>query len=1136
MAKHRRRKGIDPIDALIMSSNNSGMARYKYFSEQSDLDVGRNIQKVANHRFFRPMLKTRLSDDLCDAFDERLPKTNFSHALYWSISRLELEKSKIDKYIQDNIILGKIILTGDIPEALNQLERNSHDYSGSFWYTTTRNSLLDESEKSNPCKERTLQHVVLKNFHKLSNEEEIFISSERRFKNDIIRNANPNIREYLLFHLFSLDIYRNNDLSKVLILDGGNSVFDLFNSITSIITIIFSQATNTELKKYKIASKILNRSIHLPIFSNFHTNITNCTKDVLIEDNNIELYDLYNEGKFKKICSIANSKGLHNYNFHDYITIVKSDIREETLIKKGLIGDITGKIKSIITNSVDSEKAYQNLVSLCYKYRTIIWFQCLNLFLQTKKPYIKKDSRDQARRAFHLWNGSANPERMEIFDREAAESILGKITSHSKYGSAVSIYKYTNGPTKKFTNTRVSESFRQYFYGKNLFSNGRYSQSENIFLNLEKSDDKYLRAKARYFRTESLIKQKKTEKVLSIFLDSYFSDESSSDLDIENIKNLALESYKSSSSIDYPIFLRVYSELSGGSHLEDLRYSFEVFLSKNNARFPTDLFQQEAGFGKRRLNYFFEYVCIPEIMKLHLEFDNLLHIEDCRVEICQHLIRKEGNKEKLSSEIRNINKSRTIKRAQEKVDNSRIFVETPNLEGRNSDQYRDLFGHFLNHEEDRLWHIEEKTYNELKSIIEEKTSTEILSDSSFAKSVSIIYPVDLILSKRSSIFLSLLKMVRDEFALGESGLNNHLSTRIRHGVLPTTLRNSFISEGLYISPKKDELSKKWKIECKNDKVQLEKIVSLIRSFSKKVDEVISELNDSWLQIQIDVDLSGDNKFTKKSTGLFKYSISPIEPMYVQKMLPPSPSYDDFVATAINWLWLKTEWNLKEVRESLFSKSYPQMKLLLTNLKSDITTYGITTELQYELSNSIDRTIVHLHSQYELVSSWFHRSELADDEDFELFVATDISANSLAIGYNHKIEGNIPRLNMRKLSSFVDIFGILFENALSKSGIPRDELKISCFIKNLEETLTIRVENNIAPNTINKNDISFILEAYGDESIAQTTQSYEGGTGFFKLWKIIQKDLNIDHELDIQYDNNSFSVEISMHKHKGGWTQ
>lgn len=76
-----------------------------------------------------------------------------------------------------------------------------------------------------------------------------------------------------------------------------------------------------------------------------------------------------------------------------------------------------------------------------------------------------------------------------------------------------------------------------------------------------------------------------------------------------------------------------------------------------------------------------------------------------------------------------------------------------------------------------------------------------------------------------------------------------------------------------------------------------------------------------------------------------------------------------------------------------------------------------------------------------------------------------------------------------------------------------------------------ISNNCAPieDVDSANDsLAFYRESYGKEAFALKASQGEGGSGFFKIWKSLAKDLELAHRIDFGYDcADRFVVSIMV---------
>lgn len=609
--------------------------------------------------------------------------------------------------------------------------------------------------------------------------------------------------------------------------------------------------------------------------------------------------------------------------------------------------------------------------------------------------------------------------------------------------------------------------------------------------------------------------------------------------DTEDLIIKAKFSIKESSFIEVPIFYSLHSRLNNSSHDSALKYAFDNFLTKNNFVFPTELFGSESIFGQEKLHYFLRWVCTPEVMKLYLAFDSPRHTEECRVKICRYLMKYDDNDIMLSDEIKDINRTHIMRKAVRKVENSRIYVDMSNLNGRDSQKFKSLFEKYIDLANASK---EEKTDDDSFLDIIDVIKTEIGNERiDYWRYLSRIHPQNVKQSLKNSTFMSLAKMIRAEFTYGDRGLNNHLSTRIRHGVLPTALRKPLLEEGLFILKKdKEDFSKtpKWLFRYREiSDNEINTVNNVLAVFSKKYEDIIAELNDKRLQVSfLGEELVLTGRVSDNTIAMFDYSVSSLESFALQKELPISPGFNDFVKTATQWLWDRTDCNLREVQKYIRTDFKFRLTQLLDELKTYLAKETIPTGVVFDFSNAVDRAKASLSTQIDVVCSWFAHTDIDEGDEYDIDTCVDIAKYSTDVEVS--LYKNVAcTFSERNLLYMVDVFFILFENAVSKSGLEKNELSIEVFVHKTEsDDLLIKIINKTSSDITleeRSSKLEFYKLAYGDESKINDVLQKEGGTGLFKIWKILEKDLETPHALDIYFDDEDFfNVDILCEVGKG----
>ena len=847
-----------------------------------------------------------------------------------------------------------------------------------------------------------------------------------------------------------------------------------------------------------------------------------------------EVLNHYINGEYEAVCDIAKKSGIYNFDIPTIELIARSNTVCQKISHEEDWLNIYNHIENITSKSSDYHESLEIVSCIAHNFRALQWFKQLNLFC------FKETSSPRSEKSLYI------DSLIFTHSRTTEARLYGFIsTDKSKFSSKVFLYLdptcidiikiiSDNKTTLSETFSNFSQFQKKYFIENFLLTTNNPDFIEELKL-ASLSEDKSVSIRSCQLLANELLEANRIDEAIKTFIDPTLKNK---DLiftyDTEKIIGGAKNNPDRYGNIDYPIAFSLHSRFINSSHESDLRYSFEKFLNDNNVKHPKELFGKEEIFGKEKLHYFFKWVCTPDTMKLYFEFDNLRDIEDCRLEVCSYLMECGDTSEPIQIEVKEITKNHAIKKATKKVETSKIFVDTSGLTGRNSKQYRTLFDRYIDLcSKDFSDHEDEALFNEIGAILKNKPETK---DIPVSRILSPIHFPHVKLNTKNATFLSLAKLVRSEFTYGEKGINNHLSTRIRHGVLPTALRQPLIEEQIYLpsSLKFDKFTSSFKWTNQNHHFgsdDTEKLFKNLRKTTADYEKLISEINDEWLQINtLEETMASYNK-NKTSKGMFDYTASAIEVFYLQKELPISPSYEDFVRVSTKWLWEKTDHILTTVQSAFKDQGKKRALSILDTLKRNtIENLGSKPEV-YEFCNAVDRAKSSLSTQIDLICSWFTHVDIEDNEQFDIETAIDIAKRALNIEVHTSNACDIS-ISERELVYFVDIFFILFENAISKSNVAKDELNINLSITECDDNFIITTTNNCfteeSIDYINKN-LDFYRDAYGDESLIKDTIQEEGGTGFFKIWKILEKDLEIRHDIEFNLDSSSlFSVTINLY--------
>ena len=822
----------------------------------------------------------------------------------------------------------------------------------------------------------------------------------------------------------------------------------------------------------------------------------------------LDLFELYENGRYRDVVDIANSDNNILCDFDIFEIVVRSNLRVNSLQVNGFSKKLVDAMRSLILRDRDYKKHQQQLVFISYSLRSIRWFSKLMVFVWREGEFLSSSDRDMLEKYTAVSMVGHTSRKGGIFGEQYMSYLLQKFPKYNCIQIENDLGIKRNA---RFTINSAPLELSMLKIKAKINLCRHMEVIENLHTIIDKNDDPVITIEAKRLLVDCLLETGKSERAVSIFVSECIKDINYASIyDIDSIARCAINEFKFSGLVDYPIFLSIYSRVKGPDYDAQLKYSFEVFLTKNGLIRPEELFSSKWTGDSERTKYFLKWVCTQETMNLYVGFASPKDIEDCRLNICSQLISSGDNSDTLANEVIEINRKKVSRLAAQRVNSSRIHVDTSIFIGRKSEQFRILFDRFLSYESEGL----DKDEITFESIITELTAKGGLEGFDIYSVLSSIYVQDINLSKKNATFLSLCKLFREVFTYGEKGLNNHLSTRIRHGVLPTAYEKPFSGESLLLGENGENDNRHTKHG------PFPSVIRLLQEFTTDFYNHISEINDNYLQIRaIDSSSAEQKNISTEGKGKFNYSISPIESYMVQKALPISPKYDDLVKVIISWLWKRTDFNLDLVREIISKESQNFLFSRLDQLVNDLSKKSLPENIKSELCNAISRVKSRIPTQIVTVCSWFHRSDSVDESQaFDLVTAIELARDSLSLVANISDTARC-KIPGKSLSYFVDIFHILFENAISKSGLARDHLDIMVKIQRVDDVYKLVISNRTTANLSSSSDLAFYREAYGDEALIKDVIQQEGGTGLFKIWKILEKDLGIYHKSDFQFTNN-----------------
>ena len=389
------------------------------------------------------------------------------------------------------------------------------------------------------------------------------------------------------------------------------------------------------------------------------------------------------------------------------------------------------------------------------------------------------------------------------------------------------------------------------------------------------------------------------------------------------------------------------------------------------------------------------------------------------------------------------------------------------------------------------------------------------------------------------LFTNMVLRLQDEYAISpEHGLDKYLSVRIRHGALTAQLRNP-VDDAYLLSPRavgssEYKLNEYWSELLRHaDPATRNAVSRRLSKFSREFDSYIKDVL-SWVRVRRD-----------GQEGMFEFEFTTQELVTLSKLVTGGMSCREFIDVVLIELNGRLDGNLSRVRERLAHEAKSRASALLDSLAADIERIGRKSGMG-PLVNAARAAKTDLLVAIDRVTAWFVRSRAGEDEPFELGDAVDIAVEmvrTFSPGFRADVlpeDASRLLVDGRWLSSFVDVFFLLFENIVRHSGIvfaPAAEVYLPAKAGSLE----IVVENQVAPESVTPKVVERLarIREELERGHHDLSVSREGGTGLHKLAKILAHDFAIDSAVTFHHVSGdrfrvAFAVPLALGKAGAEW--
>lgn len=536
--------------------------------------------------------------------------------------------------------------------------------------------------------------------------------------------------------------------------------------------------------------------------------------------------------------------------------------------------------------------------------------------------------------------------------------------------------------------------------------------------------------------------------------------------------------------------------------------------------------------GNEKTRYFLSQIAVPSIITRHvLQFKSVIQVMMERIQICSNLCDFYNQKE-YNDEIASLYRDIKIHELNNQVDESKIYVDVTAIKDHEIDEIRMMYDMYENASSNVTYYDASSLGGILTKLIEMGMKVQAIDKDSNIYSLKVnSNPEEKEqTSYRKNVLSQIFVEIRNQFLFNPKyGLDNYLSTRIRHGTLINKLRNYFEEYCLVTNVENGDygVNKYW-IETKfklRDKSALQ-CLKLFNDFSKQVDFIISEIKNEYIQCRTEL-------VQEKTHACFDYDISYFE-VYINEMLINKgiDSFESCYNEIIDYLWFHTDRCLENMRHEL-AKSQNKLIDALHNLDKDINNIIAGNTKLSDFNDAVSHCQNGIQMDVQTVSKWFKRKNIVAF-DFTIPQVIDTCKSSMKRNNCDKINVIVncdvnTELQGTYFGTLYDMFHDILNNVLDYET--ENQVGGQCVINIDEEGpyLHVVVSNPILASHEEelKKEVKIINSNL--KSLLHSGKSRdEGNSGCSKIFNAVHNHLaSHDNEYINRVEDSMFIVDIKI---------
>jgi hypothetical protein len=1091
--------------------------------------------------------------------------------LRWIVSYTKIYYQQINEFVVLADRFNQNLLMGNLNVCEQSLDTIEEKFGISVWLIKNKIAFLQiakglEAQKLYSASIRHKVHpnsvaYLLSHYISYRNEPTISYFHHINQVKDIFENQVEDkiLIPFLKFHFAAHDILESNELCEVLTVSNTISAIDGFDALQYVLKTLIS----LEISKLKTSSS----SGIIPVFNELLASLKECIISPVLdalqnEVVNIEVSSnlsgkpvlasqialLY--GQDDLAFEFAKNEYAENVNnFNSVITfsrifcknqslseIIPDEISLNKFSSKSLGLDIIKKLISVFQVDDNCENSLIYLLNLTSNFHAYTWADALFGFIVNVVT-----NETTAEDIYYFHYGCVSLPSKELYRTWF-------------YVKAKDKYTYLSDEVLKQKD--ISQATDALFKGKgSCLLSDILSQDENTLsvvlrsnisdqdlqgvsssYSLLNSDDKMIRNVALRFYCHFMINSGQTDKCLDFVVTKFISNNGYfAYLPILRLVNhMTQNKFITSDPLSLTILLDFNNRLFGSQLERRKKYAYEDFLKANGVDKPSQLNDKLKSFNKIKIIYFLKEICVENIFSKSVVFRSSQEVVRERLLVCKLLIEVDPNNTELyQNEIKDIQRKIMIRRRVKEIEKSKIYVNSDQLKLVVNKQIKDKFARYISLIKEG---IDSEYFVNIEAQMRD-TYSKMRKDLDGAAYSETLLSLDLPENETYALFESMIFDLLDLFVSNtEYGLDGYLSTRIRHGTLSTQLRSNLelahlITQRIKTAGGYEYLPDTyWTNELNIDGQDLAlDLRAALSEFSQSFDLLIEKILGDWVQIK----KASDDK------GLFDFTLNKQGIIILSSEVIATTTFDEFLEEVFKQFYLSLEIILEKFREKVILEVKPEVNVMFDTLLRKVNSLNQIDDFGV-LNAAINRARYDVQASVDRVTEWFRLSREFANEPFTVDDSINISIDSIATLYPDfdatlSISEDVASIyvNGQYLANYIDIFFIVFENMVKHSGFfGYTKASVLAYLKN--DKIVVYIENDIANKElaqVSRYKINRIKE-YISKNKSQEFVNLEGGSGFFKIEKILQYDISHEFEdnaptLAFDVADEKFFVEISF---------